>query len=36
MDYQHTFQRYELKYLLNSRQKAAVLSAMKPYMTGDS
>lgn len=35
MDYQNTFKRYELKYLLTSRQKAAVLNAMQDYMQGD-
>ena len=36
MTYQNTFQRYELKYLLNPSQKAAVLEAMAPYMKRDA
>ena len=35
MSYQMTFQRYELKYLLTRKQKIAVMSAMKPYMSLD-
>lgn len=35
MAYQAVFKRYELKYLLNPEQKAAVLSAMEPYMKLD-
>ena len=35
MSYQATFKRYEIKYLLNSRQKDAVLQAMQPYMELD-
>lgn len=35
MEYQHTFQRYELKYLLNPCQKSAILSAIEQHMTGD-
>jgi hypothetical protein len=34
--YQDTFQRYEIKYLLNSRQKKAILEAMAPYMKLDA
>lgn len=36
MKYQDTFQRYEIKYLLNSRQKQAILQAMEPYMKLDT
>ncbi len=35
MGYQENFKRYELKYLLNERQKAAVLKAMEPFMALD-
>lgn len=35
MSYQSTFQRYEMKYLLTSAQKALVLQAMEPYMELD-
>ena len=35
MKNQFIFQRFELKYLLNQRQKQAILSAMKPYMVPD-
>lgn len=35
MAYQTTFKRYELKYLLNGRQKEQVLRAMEPYMKLD-
>ena len=35
MSYQATFKRYEIKYLLTSRQKDAVLQAMQPYMELD-
>lgn len=35
MTYQSTFKRYEIKYLLTSQQKHAILSAMKPYMKLD-
>lgn len=35
MDTQMVFQRYEIKYLLNRRQKAKVLQAMEPYMEPD-
>ena len=33
---QGTFQRFEIKFLLNKEQKEAVLEAMKPYMKADS
>ncbi|MGN0115817.1 MAG: polyphosphate polymerase domain-containing protein [Acutalibacteraceae bacterium] len=36
MAYQTVFKRYELKYILDSKQKAAVLSAMLPYMELDN
>lgn len=36
MAYQATFKRYEIKYLLTSRQKRAILQAMEPYMKLDS
>lgn len=36
MKYQDTFQRYEIKYLLDSRQKQAILQAMEPYMKLDA
>lgn len=36
MAYQSVFQRYELKYMLTGEQKAAVLSAMAPYMVPDA
>ncbi len=35
MAFQTVFKRYELKYLLTAQQKAAVLSAMEPYMKLD-
>lgn len=35
MAYQATFKRYELKYLLNPKQKQAILRAMEPYMKLD-
>ena len=35
MAYQAVFRRYELKYLLDPRQKAAVLAAMEPHMQPD-
>lgn len=35
MNYQTTFKRYEIKYLLTYRQKQAVLRAMEPYMKLD-
>ncbi len=35
MDTQMVFRRYEIKYLLNRRQKAKVLQAMEPYMELD-
>lgn len=35
MAYQSVFKRYELKYLLTTAQKEAVLNAMKPHMTLD-
>lgn len=35
MDYQTTFQRYELKYLMTIQQKKMVLEAMEPYMALD-
>lgn len=35
MAVQTTFKRYEVKYLLSSEQKAAVLAAMRPYMALD-
>ena len=35
MPVQTTFQRYELKYLLNAEQKQAVLEAMTPHMAPD-
>ncbi|MCM1056623.1 MAG: polyphosphate polymerase domain-containing protein [Firmicutes bacterium] len=36
MDSQMTFQRYEMKYLLDRKQKEAVLAAMEPYMELDA
>ena len=36
MAYQSVFKRYELKYLLDERQKEAVLRAMEPYMALDT
>jgi hypothetical protein len=35
MDYQQVFKRYELKYMLNSRQKEALLEAMAGHMQLD-
>ncbi len=35
MSYQSVFARYELKYLLNQKQKQAILDAMMPYMKLD-
>lgn len=35
MGYQTTFKRYEIKYLLDSRQKQVILEALKPYMQLD-
>lgn len=35
MAYQSTFQRYEIKYLLNAAQKEQLLAAMQPYMALD-
>ena len=35
MAYQTTFKRYELKYLLNKRQKELLTASMKPYMELD-
>ncbi len=35
MNYQNTFRRYEIKYLLTQEQKDAVLSAMAPHMEPD-
>ena len=35
MDYQMTFKRYELKYLLNKKEKEEILLAMKPHMKLD-
>ena len=35
MAYQMTFERYELKYLLNRQEKEQILLAMKPYMKPD-
>ena len=35
MAYQATFKRYEIKYLLNEQEKAAVLKAMEPHMKLD-
>lgn len=35
MAYQMTFERYELKYLLNRQEKAQILQAMEPYMKLD-
>lgn len=35
MDYQTIFKRYELKYLLNKRQKELLIASMKPYMELD-
>ena len=35
MGYQATFKRYEIKYLLNGREKAEVLGAMELYMRPD-
>ena len=32
MAYQMTFKRYELKYLLNKKEKEEILLAMKPHM----
>ncbi len=36
MDTQMVFKRYEMKYLLNRKQKEGVLRAMEPYMETDS
>lgn len=36
MTYQATFERYEIKYLLNQQQKQEVLQAMAPYMQLDA
>ena len=36
MDYQMTFKRYELKYLLNQKEKECILKEMKDYMKLDS
>ena len=36
MDYQMTFKRYELKYLLNQKEKECILKVMKDYMKLDS
>ena len=35
MNYQNTFKRYELKYLLTKEQKEIIQKAMIPYMKGD-
>ncbi|MGN1179585.1 MAG: VTC domain-containing protein, partial [Suilimivivens sp.] len=35
MSSQMVFERYEIKYLMNYRQKDAVLQAMEPYMSLD-
>ena len=35
MAYQMTFKRYELKYLLNKKEKEEILLAMKPHMKLD-
>jgi len=35
MSYQNVFKRYELKYMLNAKQKAAVLKAMEEHMKID-
>lgn len=35
MKYQTTFKRYEMKYMLDKKQKEAILHAMKPYMKID-
>lgn len=35
MEHQTVFERYEIKYLLDSRQRDAVLRAMEPYMAPD-
>ena len=35
MGSQMVFKRYEIKYLMNYRQKDAVLQAMEPYMSMD-
>lgn len=35
MEHQTVFERYEIKYLLDSRQWDAVLRAMEPYMAPD-
>ena len=35
MAYQMTFKRYELKYLMDSQQKANILQSMKEYMKLD-
>lgn len=35
MAYQSSFQRYEIKYILNRSQKAALLEVMEPYMRLD-
>lgn len=36
MNSQMIFQRYEMKYLLNRKQKEAILAAMEPYMEPDA
>ena len=36
MDYQMTFKRYELKYLLNRKEKECIFKVMKDYMKLDS
>lgn len=36
MNYQSTFKRYEIKYMLNRGQRQAILQAMLPYMKLDS
>jgi len=36
MNYQSTFKRYEIKYMLTQDQRQAVLQAMRPYMKLDS
>lgn len=35
MGYQSVFKRYEIKYLIDSKQKAAIIEAMYPYMELD-
>ena len=35
MNYQHIFERYEIKYRINRRQKERLLTVMSPYMSPD-